>query len=348
MRLPFEEIHAGNIMSSRVMLYRNYAGLPFNTEPHPENADHVLELAEKGAMAYEAAHHTHFDLIPLVHMSRVQKNILREDRVLRQDPVPNPKAALLLCDGDSLHVNLNDRDHVIIHSASQGLRFSENAEKCYQMEKALQTEESFAYDETFGYLSSSPMLCGTGMRLEANVHLPALVQCNKMGQIGQIVAKARLRILSVMGVDGKAPAHIYRLENVTSLGRDEETLMMRLEQVAQQLSRIEDVLTDKLLKEKRAQVEDSIFRSYAILREARLMSFAEFLHHWSGLRMGARCRLLPLDEKQVDSLLYPMQEWHLKATMAERQTEENHTEGDVAEDEFRAELVRERMRKMEK
>jgi hypothetical protein len=68
----------------------------------------------------------------------------------------------------------------------------------------------------------------------------------------------------------------------------------------------------RALKEKHAELTDTIWRSYGLLRYARQMDEKEFMQHWSNLRLGTVLEVLKTPLASVDELLTVAQSAHAK------------------------------------
>ncbi len=145
------------------------------------------------------------------------------------------------------------------------------------------------------------------------VHLPMLTLCKQMGNVGQIVAKVGLTIRGVYGEGAEALGNLYQVSNQVTLGRTEQELISAVTAVGHQLIDMERALRDKALAGSRINVEDTVFRAWGILRNARILPMNEFFKHWSGVRLGAALSMLPVSLARADALLTECQDAHLCA-----------------------------------
>ena len=78
---------------------------------------------------------------------------------------------------------------------------------------------------------------------------------------------------------------------------------------------MERVFRQKAMDKDLNAFEDSIFRSWGLLSNARRMPVKEFMAHWSNLRMGAALNKLPVSLAVCDRLLTQAQPAHVQKSL---------------------------------
>lgn len=321
------------ILSSRVRLARNYDDLPFDLAQRPEYAA-MCVARTTGALNIAQEENEGFHLIRLRDLTDNERRSLEESRLISRDLLSSPDtAAVMVRESESLSVMMNEDDHLRIQAVRPGLDLLSAAAACFRVDDALSRQVVFAFDDQLGYLTACPTNTGTGMRASLLMHLPMLTQLKQMGNVGQIVAKVGLTIRGVYGEGSEALGNIYQVSNQVTLGRTEQEIISTVTAVAHQLTDMELALRDKSLRTTRAQLEDTVFRAWGILRHARILTLDEFFKHWSSIRLGAAMGLLSVSLDTLDAMLDQMQEAHLRAYA------EKPLEG-AALDELRAARVR--------
>ena len=300
------------IISSRVRLARNYEDLPFDVAQRPEYAA-MCVARTTGALNVTGADEG-FDLIRLRDLTDNERHSLEESRLISRDLLGTPDtAAVMVQRSDAVSLMMNEDDHLRIQAVRPGLDLLSAAAACFRVDDALSRQVVFAFDEQLGYLTACPTNTGTGMRASLLMHLPMLTLLKQMGNVGQIVAKVGLNIRGVYGEGSEALGNIYQVSNQVTLGRTEQEIISTVSAVGHQLTDMELALRDKSLRSTRAQLEDSIFRAWGIMKHARILPLNEFFKHWSGVRLGAAMGLLSVSLETLDAMLDQMQEAHLRA-----------------------------------
>lgn len=299
------------VLASRVRLARNYQDLPFDTAKRPEDAEGCISRTANALTL--SGQGEGFQLIRLNTLTENQRRALAESRLISRDLLREPEtAAVLLRQEDAVSVMMNEEDHLRIQAVRPGMDLLSAASACFRIDDALSRQVAFAFDKQWGYLTACPTNTGTGMRASLLMHLPMLTICKQMGNVGQIVAKVGLTIRGVYGEGSEALGNLYLVSNQVTLGRTEQELISAVTAVGHQLTDMERTLREKTFATSRITLEDTIFRAWGVMKNARVMPLKEFFRHWSGVRLGAEMGLLPVPVAAMDTLLEQCQDANLQ------------------------------------
>ena len=159
-----------------------------------------------------------------------------------------------------------------------------------------------AWDPEFGYLSPEPAFCGNNLFIACMVHLEGL---NLLGDLKYVLAGLDAVRIEYWGFEAdtiRDTAHIYRLENRFSLGLSADALVRRVSAVYQGLVRQELNARLHLVEEDSRILADSIARSLAVLRAARLLSPWELADILSPIRLAASMGFIDgIDKEEIDN-----------------------------------------------
>ena len=171
-------------------------------------------------------------------------------------------------------------------------------------ESRLAAQHRFAWHPDFGYLSPFPAHCGTGVRIEAEVHLEGL---HIIGDLPQVLAGLAAMRIDCQGVDMdgiRNVAHIFRIGNGSSIGLPERVLVSRIARAFAQLAKQETAARKVLVAEHPLLFLDSLERALAILRNARLLSPGEYIDLLSPVRLAAIMGFLEgISREEVDKIM---------------------------------------------
>ena len=159
--------------------------------------------------------------------------------------------------------------------------------KAEEDERRLAETHRFAWHPDFGYLSPFPAHCGTGIRIEAEVHLEGL---HIIGDLPPVLAGLTATRIGYSGIDAdglRNVAHLFRISNESAIGLPERTLVTRVARVFAQLAEQETAARKALVDEQPLLFLDSVERALAILRHARLLSPYEYIDLLSPVRLAA-------------------------------------------------------------
>ena len=176
--------------------------------------------------------------------------------------------------------------------------------KAEEDERRLAETHRFAWHPDFGYLSPFPTHCGTGIRIEAEIHLEGL---HIIGDLPPVLAGLTAMRIGYKGIDADGlhnVAHLFRISNVSAIGLPERVLIARIARAFMQLAEQETAARKALVDEQPLLFLDSVERALAILRHARLLSPYEYLDLLSPIRLAAIMGFLDgITRQQIDKVM---------------------------------------------
>ncbi len=273
------------VVSSRVRLARNVAGMPFPAAMTAQQGDTIAQSlvnAVRGVEDFNSCKYIQLRLIDETNrLELVERHLASRDLLSN----PDVSAVLLSCD-ETIALMINEEDHLRIQGLLPGCQIEEAARKALDAEAALEKRVPFAFDATLGYLTSCPTNVGTGMRASVMMHLPALKHIGMLKVLIDSVVKAGLAVRGIYGEGSEALGDMYQISNQITLGLSEEDITSTMKTVCEQIMEKERVSRDILLRTKRLDVEDKLFRSWGVLRHARRLSANEFMELLSDVRLA--------------------------------------------------------------
>ncbi len=297
------------VVSSRVRLARNYEDLPFFCRMTAEQSEQCVRRTLDALRTLPQP----YTFYSLRGMEENEKKALVEAHLISPDLMDHGETGAVLIRGDQkISIMMNEEDHLRIQGISAGENLPESAENAFAIDDALQALLSFAFDAQWGYLTACPTNTGTGLRASVMLHLPMLTLLKQMGKVNQLAAKLGLTIRGIYGEGSEAQGNLYQLSNQVTLGRTEKEIMDSVSVTARQIAEMERVFRQKAMDKDMVAFEDSLFRSWGILCNARQMPVKEFMTHWSNLRMGAALEKLPVPLSVCDRLLTEAQPAHVQ------------------------------------
>src|SRR6266700_2228848 len=329
--------HVRIVMSSRVRLARNLKAFPFPgwaKKPDRVKAREVVRPAVESLAQMEGAFSESMD-----NLTAMDKQILVERHLVsREHAAKNVGSGLVLNREESLCVMINEEDHLRMQALRPGLQLKEAWQAIDQVDSALEKKLDYAFSLQLGYLTACPTNLGTGIRVSAMLHLPALVLSEQINQIVQAVNKLGLAVRGLYGEGTEALGNVFQVSNQMTLGEAEAAIVERLEKVLSQIIEHEENARGTLLEKKPKMVYNHIGRAYGILANAHSISSKETMNLLSLMQMGVDVGLFPgVDRSLVDELFIltqpaPLQKQHSEKLSAEER------------DLLRADMVRERLR----
>lgn len=288
------------VISSRVRIARNYAGLPF-----PHMMDEAAESAADEKTHVIAERLSGGVCERMSDMSPFRRRALVENHLISNDCADNVKnGALLPIEGQLANIMINEEDHLRIQAFRQGFDTEGALDLALETASAVEGTAELAYSESFGYLTCCPSNTGTGLRISAMLHLPALCITGNISPTVQAIGKIGLTVRGIYGEGSEALGNIYQLSNNITLGHSEKELLDSFNAACLQIIRNERLLRLLLFKNRREEIEDRIFRSWGLLSNAMMISTKELMNWLSDVRLGIYYKLFPeLDESVPEAIL---------------------------------------------
>src|SRR5438445_613067 len=330
-------LHVRIVMSSRVRLARNLKGFPFPgwaKKPDRVKALEVVRPAVESLAQMEGAFSESMD-----NLTAMDKQILVERHLVsREHAAKNVGSGLVLNKEETLCVMINEEDHLRMQALRPGLQLRSAWLAIDQVDTALEKRLDYAFSTDLGYLTACPTNLGTGIRVSAMLHLPALVSSEQINQIIQAVNKLGLAVRGLYGEGTEALGNVFQVSNQMTLGEAETDIVERLNKVLTQLIEHEENARGSLLEKKPKMVFNHIGRAYGTLANAHSITSKETMNLLSLMRLGIDLGMFPGAERAlVDELFIVTQPAHLQKQFTEKLSAE---ERDV----LRADMLRGRLR----
>jgi len=208
-----------------------------------------------------------------------------------------------------------------------------------RLDTDLESRLEFAWSEQLGFLTACPTNAGTGMRASFLIHLPGVVLNKEMDKLFEMMRERQLTIRGFYGEGSAAMGNFFQISNATTLGVRETDLLEKLDQAARDLVTSEEHAREAVLSRARSLLEDRIWRSWGILRHARVLTSTEALNHGSLLRLGVSLGWLSIPMRTLNAILVHAQPAHSQILGGVEAAAERHA--------WRATMVRNELRRAE-
>ncbi len=276
---------SGMVVSSRCRLARNLAGLPFTRTAQPSQLDlvgrRIMEVITSEARFED------FRRIVLGDISASDRAILRESHLISPELERDSRHCAVFLSADArISIMINEEDHLRMQAIEAGHRVDEVHRAIGEVDDILSTHLHFAFSPRWGYLTACPTNTGTGLRASVMMHLPGLVLADKIERVIKSVASHSFAVRGIYGEGTNCAGDLYQISNEVTLGKSEVDILRGLLGVVDELIKLEGAARSELFEKRPAFVEDSIWRSYATLSQARMIDSSEAIGLLSRLRLG--------------------------------------------------------------
>ena len=305
------------VMSSRVRLARNFAGLPFVARSNRDDRLRVLTVARRDIM--EGGLAPKMMWVELNELPALERSVLVERHLIskQHSKGEEPRAAAISSPDERLSIMVNEEDHLRLQVIRSGLALGEAFEQIDHVDDLIESRSDYAFHERFGYLTACPTNVGTGIRVSVMVHLPGLKLTGELEKVRRSAKAMNLAIRGFFGEGSEALGDLFQLSNQTTLGKPEREILDEFEGViVPKVIEYERLARRSLIEKRRTVLEDRVHRSLGALRSARLLKGEEALELLSYVRLGAVMGVLgEVNLSTVHGLILFTQSAHLQRVL---------------------------------
>ncbi len=319
---PMSEI----VVSSRIRLARNVADYPFLTKASDEQR---REIAEKIRVHLDRkATGGEWEYYDLDQVDELDRQLLVERHLISRQLVESKGSrGVSISKDETVSVMVNEEDHLRIQALRGGLQLDDIWKQINGIDDRIESGIDYAFHPRYGYLTACPTNVGTGIRVSVMLHLPALKLTGEIERVFRAAKDMHLAVRGLFGEGTEATGDLFQISNQVTLGRTEQEIVNEFKQlVIPRIIDYENLARQCLVKEKPLALDDRVWRSYGILKNARTISSEETMLHLSHLRMGVHLgRIKDLSIQSINELFIVTQPAHLQKLHGERLTGEQRS-----------------------
>jgi len=324
------------VISSRIRIARNIESMPFPHYLNDEKSKEIIDMVYKTIIGANSSIANNFDLIKIKEINLVDRLNYVEKHLISPTLARNILGgAVAINKEETISIMINEEDHIRIQCLLPGLQLDHCLDMGDKIDDLLEENIKYTFDEQLGYLTSCPTNVGTGIRASVMVHLPALSLTGYINGVFHIASKIGLTVRGIYGEGTQYLGNIYQISNQVTLGASEEEIVANLKNVTMQIIQNERTARDHLLKTKSIELEDKVFRSYGVLKNARLLTSNEAMQLISDVKLGVNLELIKeVTTERLNELIAIIQPGYLQKYFKSELT-------GIERDVKRAQLVRE-------
>jgi protein arginine kinase len=249
-----------------------------------------------------------YKLFRMKDIDETTRRSLIEQHLISKEFVDNTETGGLILNSDNTIVTMiNEEDHLRIQCFESGLNIDKCYEKLVKFSDELELKIEFAVHEKYGYLTACPTNVGSGMRVSVMLHLPALA---KLGILSKLLEEASNIGVSVRGLYGENTTgygNMFQISNQKTLGESDNEIIYKIKGVITSIVE-QERKARKVLTENSIELEDELYRTYGVIKNARMMSSEEALKLLAKLRMAAAMNIIPtIKLEKIQSLIVEVQ-----------------------------------------
>ena len=293
---------SGIVLYSKIVLARNFSNLPFpnklNYIKGRNNGKNIYNALKDELNAEELTLYEIWNIKEEFGKQYLEKDLISDELLKNSD-----KGSFILNKEETLSIMINEKDHINLQYICEGLNLEDAFKKATSIDDKIEKNFDYAFDEKLGYLTTSPENVGTGMKASVILHLPALTMSEEIKNISKDLSKLGMNIKGIY-LDGTTVyGNLYRIVNKVSLGLTEEDIINKLKESVLNIISEENKFRDILISKCRYELEDKVYRAYAVLKSAILLESKETIELLSNIRLGAELSLIEINENKLNELL---------------------------------------------
>jgi protein arginine kinase len=287
------------VISTRIRFARNLQGFKFNLKTKTEIEKLKNKIKENVfGIGYGLKYLELKDMDDITKMSLVEKNLISPEYALNK----NDTGAILINDEENICIMINDEDHLKIQVFSSGFELENTLNFAIELDKKIEDILGYATNKKYGYLTSLPTNCGTGLKASVMVHLPALEKTRNIDKVLYTISNFGINIMGAYGQDKTNNQNIYQISNKRTLGVTEQEIIENIKVVTNKLIE-QERKSRKFLAKDTIELEDTIYRSYGLLKNCRKISLDEAQILISNVKMGTDLGILKeLNDSKIQKL----------------------------------------------
>jgi len=300
------------VISSRIRLARNIAGVPFLSRSTPQQQEEIENRLREDVLSCGLEDVFYVDVNAAGEMDR--QLLVERHLISRQHAQAKHPRGVAIGSNETVAVMVNEEDHLRLQVLRAGLQLDEAWELINHIDDQIEHRVPYAFHSRLGYLTACPTNVGTGMRVSVMLHLPALKMTGEIEKAFRAAVDLRLEIRGLFGEGTEATGDFFQISNQTTLGKSEGQILEDFrDNYVPQFVAYERKARESLMSRKRPAVDDKIFRAMAILESARLMSSEETMYLLSLARLGVNLgRVNTIDMPTINELFLLTQPAHLQ------------------------------------
>lgn len=289
MKMWYESQKSGNhiLVAARVRLARNLVDYPFSMKITKEQSRALTDEVREKFFRQCCQEDNFYRYYDLESTDSRMKNAMAErytmTPLLRDKKLP---AGLIVSEDESRCIMIGEEDHLRIQAASMGDAMDAAYQTACQLDDEMGGHVEYAYNHKYGYITACPTSMGTGLRAAYIMHLPFLEKENLIKPLADELNRLGFIMRNMYGDASGALGSLYQLSNQRTLGMSEEDILISLKNMMVQVTDQERRSRERLLRKRRPEIEDIIYRSYGVLKYGKMFGAGEALNHLSNIRMG--------------------------------------------------------------
>jgi protein arginine kinase len=300
------------VISSRIRLARNLADFPFIRRCGDEDRLSIERTVRARMEKLEDWADVRY--IDVDELSEVDRQFLVERQLISRELAETDGSRAVAIDpNEQFSVMINEEDHLRIQVMQSGFNVQAAWQHIDRLDDLLEGSITYAYHQKYGYLTACPTNVGTGLRVSAMLHLPALLATQQIDKVFRSLQKISVTVRGLFGEGSQNTGDFYQVSNQITLGKSEADLIQQVSEVVPLLIDYERRARQFLVEHSEQFLHDDVSRALGILSTAKKISSEETMQLLSKVRMGVNLGLInSVSVSTINKLFIHTQPAHLQ------------------------------------
>ena len=219
------------VVSTRIRLARNLAGLPFTNRASPHQKAEVESRLREAIESLDLVHPLRY--VSMTEISSVDRQFLVERQLVSRElaTILEGPRGVAFDERESVSIMVNEEDQIRMQSMRSGFDLDTAWHTIDQIDDMVEAKVEYAFSDDFGYLTACPTNVGTGMRASVMLHLPALGMTKQIEKAFKALQKINLVVRGLYGEGSRALGDLYQISNQITLGKSEAAALTDIRSV---------------------------------------------------------------------------------------------------------------------
>jgi protein arginine kinase len=204
------------VISSRARLARNIATYPFPHRATPEERRMIAQAIRQAAKSQDLG----LLSLEIATLTNRERDALVDSRRLSPDMLGGlPEQVALLDRQGVVSLLIHEEDHLRLQVILPGNQLADATAKAHEIEAKLASRLTFAHDAVrWGYLTTGLNNTGTGLRVSAQLHLPALAVQGRLNSVLEATYNLSGAVRGPVGEHSQIAGDLVQISNGVSAG----------------------------------------------------------------------------------------------------------------------------------
>lgn len=283
--MPWEKNANSIWLASTLSLHRNMDKFNFPQRLDTEKRRLVADLVVgtlKGLPSLPK-----MGVLPLDALHPIDREFLTEHFLVFEPTHDNVHGQTFVTErSGTLLILINVHDHLELHAVETSGELENSLKRLIDIEHGIEKHLPFSFSNHFGYLTSDPCQSGTGLVVNAYLHIPALVAKEAYPRVLNSEHHEGLLFTSLQGNPKDLIGDLLVIRNRWTTGVAEEAIITSVRNSVQKIISEEQSVRAKIKEEKDTHVLDHISRSIGTLQHSFTIDTSEALRSLSQVKFG--------------------------------------------------------------